>query len=417
MKKTFLFLSLLFSLGVYAGDKDLTPGTYAYITVENPSDFARKDVPVVLKISDITAQIKKYNGQQIGIFDGSKEIFSQYDDLDKDGTPDEVAFLVNLKAKGKEKLLVRTLPVNFKRPNFEKEVYTEMVKRVKIDNRETHEMVTEASSDKDDMYNQMYHHGVAFETNLIAYRLYFDKKQTVDVYGKVKPQLELAQTQWYPTDDQLAQGFGDDVLLVKGSVGVGTFTGWDGQSALHFDQVSKRTQRIVATGNLRNVVEIEVEGWKYQDQSIHAKIRYIQYARHRDCEVQVLFDPDFKDSLIFCTGVQKLPEEKFYTDKAGLVGVWGTDMPMTEPEKAKYGKQTVGLGVVVPAQYTKQQAEDKANHLVLIGNNSQPTITYYLTATAMKEKKGFKKAEDFFKYLEDWKKDVTNPVTVSFSEK
>ena len=38
----------------------------------------------------------------------------------------------------------------------------------------------------------------------MAYRIYFDKKQTVDVYGKYHKQLELARSLWYPTDEQLA---------------------------------------------------------------------------------------------------------------------------------------------------------------------------------------------------------------------
>lgn len=417
MKKTVLILAaFLMAVGVFA-QKDLNPGTYAFITVENPENVSHKDYPVVIPIKDIVAKFKKYNGQQIGIFDGSKYIFQQYDDLDKDGKPDEVAFLIDLKAKSKVKLLVRMLPPRYEIPNFEKEVYTEMIRKVKEGDKVTKQMITEASSNKDDMFKQMHHHGVAFESALMAYRLYFDKRQTVDVYGKVKPKLEIQETQWYPTEEQLANGYGDDILKVGGSVGVGTFKGWDGTQALNLDSVMKRTQRIVATGSLRNVVEIEVNGWFYQGKSIDAKIRYIQYARHRDVEVQVLFNPDFKDSLIFSTGVQKMPEEKFYTDNSGLVGVWGTDMPMPDPEKEKYGKQTVGLGVVIPAQYLKSQAEDKVNHLDLISNNSTPIITYYFTATALKEKKGFKSPDEFFKYLESWKKDVLSPVSVTLSEK
>lgn len=396
---------------------DFNPGTYAYITVQNPTDVARKDCPVVINIKDITAKFKKYTGQQIGIFDGSKYIYQQYDDLNKDGKPDEVAFMLDLKAKESKKLLVRMLPPKFETPNFEKEVYTQMVRKVKTGDVETKEMVTEASSDKDDMYKQMHHHGVAFETDLIAYRLYFDKKQTVDVYGKIKPKLEIAESQWYPTEDQLTKGFGDDILKVGSSVGVGTFKGWDGTQALHFEEMARRTQRIVATGSLRNVVEMEVKGWKYQGKTIDATIRCIQYAHHRDVEVQVQFNADLTDSLIFCTGVQKMEEEKLYTDNAGLVGIWGTAMPMPEPEKEKYGKQTVGLGVVVPAEFAKMQAADTRNHLVLLSNNKTTAIRYYFTAAALKEKKGYKTADEFFKYLESWKTEVLNPVVVSLSEK
>lgn len=416
MKKLFsLVLLLSLSLTIFA-QKELKPGTYAYITIANTGDFSRKNVPVAIKIKDLTAKIAKYKGQAIGIFDGGKEIFSQYDDMDKDGVADEVAFLIDLSAKEKKQLLVRSLPPNFKRPNFKKEVYTQMVKKTKVGNTESFELVTEASSTKDDMYNQMHHHGVAFETDLIAYRLYFDKKQTVDVYGKVKPQLEIAQSQWYPTDAQLNKGFGDDILKVGSSVGVGTFKGWDGKQATHFDKMTKRTQRIVATGSLRNVVEIDVEGWIYNDQSLDVKIRYTQYARHRDAIVDVIFSTPVDKNIMFSTGVQKMPENmSLHTDNAGLVGVWGTGFPVNDT--VKYSRQTVGLGVFVPQEYTSEQAEDKRNKLVLLKANEKNNIRYYLTAASLKEKKGYKKPDEFFKYLDAWKKELENPLIITISEK
>ena len=55
------------------------------------------------------------------------------------------------------------------------------------------------SSDRDNMYHRLHHHGPAFESEYAAYRIYFDKKQTIDTYGKKSPRLELAETMWYPS--------------------------------------------------------------------------------------------------------------------------------------------------------------------------------------------------------------------------
>ena len=46
-----------------------------------------------------------------------------------------------------------------------------------------------ASSEKNDMYHKLHHHGPAFESEYAAYRIYFDNKQTIDTYGKKRPQL------------------------------------------------------------------------------------------------------------------------------------------------------------------------------------------------------------------------------------
>lgn len=416
MKKTITLLFLVsLTTSIALAQKDINPGTYAFITVENPDNFARKNSPVVVQVADIVAKFKKYNKQRIGIFDGKKEIQTQFDDLNNDGTADEVAFLLDLAPKAKVKLLVRMLPPDFEIKNYEKELFVELVKKEKVDSIYQYTMVQEASSDKDDMYNKMHHHGVAFETELIAYRLYFDKKHTVDVYAKQTPRLEIPITQWYPTVSQMANGFGADIVKVGSSVGVGSFKPFDGNEAIHFDVIKKRTQRIVASGNVRNVVEIELAGWEFQGKNIDAKIRYIQYARHRDVKVEVIFPQDFKDSLVFCTGVQKLTDEKPYTDKKNLVANWGWSYP--EKDTIMYKRQTIGMGVAVPDTYINKHFTDKRNYLILLNNNGANHIEYYLNACGLLEKKGYKTPDTYFQYLETWKKEVLSPLLVSISDK
>ena len=35
-------------------------------------------------------------------------------------------------------------------------------------------------------YWMLHHHGPAFEYEMVAYRIYFDERQTVDIYGKYR---------------------------------------------------------------------------------------------------------------------------------------------------------------------------------------------------------------------------------------
>lgn len=106
------------------------------------------------------------------------------------------------------------------------------------------------ASDRDNMYHRLHHHGPAFESEYAAYRIYFDKKQTIDTYGKKSPRLELAETMWYPSDEQLAAGYGHDNLRVFGSVGVGTLKGWDAAKnrMIHITEFDRREARIIARG-------------------------------------------------------------------------------------------------------------------------------------------------------------------------
>jgi len=107
----------------------------------------------------------------------------------------------------------------------------------------------------------MNHHGVAFENELLCMRVYFDHRQTVDLYGKISKRLELKDTQFYPDAEQKANGYGDDVLWVGTSYGLGALRGWNGTKQTMLNDVDRRSQRVIASGPLRTIVEIEDRGW------------------------------------------------------------------------------------------------------------------------------------------------------------
>ena len=383
-------------------------------TVSNPLNSLRQNEPVVIRFADIRKEFPNYNGVNVAVYDGNKEICAQLDDLDGDGVWDELVFLCDLRPKEKKTFVLRLNVAAGNQPtDCTKEVHAQMF----FNNPDRSITPTlEASSTADNMYNRMYHHGPAWESDRIAYRLYFDKKTTVDVYGKKKYRLELADTKWYPTDEQLADHYGDDILWVGNSVGVGTLKGWNGTEATHIDPMQKRTARIVVNGNLRTVVDMAVEGWQYQGQSINVTARYIQYARHRDMVAQVIIgEPVARENLTFSTGVQKVRESQVQIhEKDGIIAVWGTEYPT--PDTLKYARETFGLGVVVPKKSIEKFTTDLLNHLFVIKNNQQPVIEYYVTAASQKEEEGFKTAGEFFAYMQELQPIVCNPVQIKLKK-
>jgi len=368
------------------------------LKVTNPNKSELKNAPVVVvldKYKSIPAKVR----ENLAVFVDSKQISSQLDDLNNDGIPDELVFLADLKSLQTLQVTLKTIPAA-QRENFPTEVYADLIQK---DKDGKFQFVKEVSSSKNDMYNKLHHHGVAFESTLIAYRIYFDNKSTVDLYGKKKQQLELATTEWYPTDEQAVAGYGDDVLRVFNSVGVGgTVKGWDGRKATHIDKFDKRTQRILSVGKLRTVVESEVEGWQYEGKKINMTVRYILYARHRDAICEVRASEDI-DNLV--TGVETIAGGPTMIDKKGLLGSWGTDFPVTDT--VKYEKQTVGLGVYVPQLYVKKQVVEGLNNLILMPYKKGDTLRFYFTAAARKEEKDpFTSSAQFFAYLNKWCKEL-----------
>ncbi|MBR1425832.1 MAG: DUF4861 family protein [Paludibacteraceae bacterium] len=262
----------------------------------------------------------------------------------------------------------------------------------------------------EDSYRAFHHHGVAVESALMAYRIYFDKKHTIDVYAKRTPRLELPTSYWYPDETQLERHYGDDILRVGGTVGVGSVKPWNGSKMVHFDSVASRTQRIVSCTHDRAVMEVVVRGWKNGKQPVDClTVRYTLEAGHRDmlCEI---FCSDSVTNL--CTGVQRVGQSSAHIDtylqesKGGtVISTWGTDWPVNDT--VRYAKETVGLAVCIPQAYCGEYVHDKHNHLALLQLHKHTSTMWYarfrLTVVAQKEDTPpARNEEEFRAFLKQW---------------
>ena len=227
---------------------------------------------------------------------------------------------------------------------------------------------------KDDMYRKLHHHGPAIESEKAAYRVYFDKKQTIDTYGKKTEQLELRRSMWYSTPEQLAEGFGHDNLRVFGSIGVGVLKGWDPEKGMpHITKFKRREARVVARGPVRAIMEMRVEGWNYCGRELNMTSRYIIYAGHSDVVVQNRLEGNF-EGLTFVTGVMKMRDTRVLRGKRAVAQI-GTDHP--ENDYNKWPMETVALAVALPegVQIVSQE-DDKLSYLFQVTPNAKGEIDY-----------------------------------------
>ena len=296
MKKNIFIITLLVgccSLSAWAQKQEKT------ITVEvnNNWDRAKTDEPVVINLRDLHTGFKVKSAV---VMEGSSEIPSQLDDLNRDRKMDELAFVTSLPAHGRKTFQV-TLSSEKSTKTYPARVYAEMF--IADPRKGKHQSVQAITvPGTSNIYSMVRPHGPVLESELVGYRLYFNEKQTPDIYGKFNKGLEIKESQFYPTDEQLARGFGDDVLRVFDSCGPGAFKGWDGKKATHITPVATRTERIISYGPVRVIAEIEVTGWKYQNAELDMMTRYTLYAGHRDLRIEAFFDEPIKNE-VFCTGV------------------------------------------------------------------------------------------------------------------
>lgn len=379
------------------------------VIVENPWNTAKTDESVVIDIHSLNTG---FTVKSAVVKEGNNEIPSQLDDLNFDLRADELAFVTNLPAQSK-KVFTLTLSAVKTNKTYPARVFAEMLFRTAKSNEYAHGTAVYAPGDSY-TYTILQHHGIAFESELVAYRIYFNEKQTTDLYGKFNKGLEIEESMFYPTDEQLQKGFGDDVILVRGSCGAGTLRGWDGSQATDIKPVAFRGQRLIASGPVRTIADAEVKGWEYQGKELNMINRYTLYAGHRDAQVDVLFDQPL-DKETFCTGVQNIGySATMYSDHEGLVASWGTDWPVGDT--IKYKKETVGLATYIPKKYIRMEAKDKENFLYTVSAPQEKSFRYYTMFTSRKEKFGFPDSKTWFSYAQEWKKSLEQPCKITIEK-
>lgn len=354
--KRFLLLPLLLLTAYFAQAK----GVKAIYEVERSCAGQVSGWAVV---RDVPAWAK---GATVYLLDGRRlagEIPSQADDFDGDGVIDELVFRVDF-ADTEAPVRVK---VEYSQQIVEHD-YPQIVNAqmwLKNEDKSLSER-QELSSTKDDMYRKLHHHGPAFESPYAAYRLYFDKKQSIDTYGKQQPALELRRTMWYSTDEQIAQGSGHDNLRVFGSISVGVLKGWNRTKGRmeHITEMDSRTMRVCAYGPLRTVVDVRVKGWLYEGRKIDMTSRYILYGDGDEVKVENRIEGENVDDMLFTTGVMKIKEHLFSREEDGgreaLMTV-GEDFP--ENDTVRWRRERVALGVMLPQAQIVSRIDDTKSYL------------------------------------------------------
>ncbi|WP_455673200.1 DUF4861 domain-containing protein [Phocaeicola sp.] len=400
-KRSMMFLALLAGYFTNANaqkaEKTLT------VEVSNKWNKNKVDEPIVIDLHRLKTgfQVKSAT-----VWEGDKEIPSQLDDLNRDARADELAFVTNMPANSSKNLRI-VLSSEKSEKTYPARTYAQMM-AYGHNNKLAH-ITGFSAAGSENVYSFVFHHGPAFESELVGYRIYFNEKQTVDPYSKVNKQLELKETRFYPSKEQRANGYGDDALRVYNSGGVGALKGWNGKTATHIKPVVNRTERVLASGPVRAIVEVEVIGWEYQDSDLNMTNRYTIYGGHRDVRVDVLFDRPLKKET-FVAGVQHLKEGGHMSDHRGLSGSWGTDWPVSDT--TSYVKETVGMGTFIP-KYVGKEVEDEANYLYTIQAPDAQNFHYYVTFTSKKESFGFKDMGAWFDYLPAWREELEHPCKVT----
>ena len=411
MKIKMLSILLLLSVGMTVWAQSAFT-----IKVKNKSGLALTSQPVTIKLADRTS----FPVQSALVTMNGKEIPCQLDDLDDDRQWDELFFLTDMKSHEQQQFHIQLFAEGAPRI-YEPQVYAEMLlkdKNVKEENKHRLYISSLTVEKGTNPYWQLHHHGPAFENKMVGYRIYFDHRQTVDIYGKYHQGLELQDTQFYPDSTQKAAGFGDDVLWVGSTLGLGTLRGWNGTEPVMLEDVERRTLRILAQGPLRTIVEVTDEGWNAPSRlttpppPLTMTTRYTLYANRRDCQVDIRFDRPAA-GYEFATGFINVKGSEEFSDLSTIRGCWGTDWPVSAKDSIGHKRETVGLGICIPFKnIVKELRRDKRNYAFVVATETDK-LHYAITFGSDNEDFGYHSADEWFAYLKEWKKRLNAEVLIT----
>ncbi|MDE7419031.1 MAG: DUF4861 domain-containing protein [Muribaculaceae bacterium] len=246
------------------------------------------------------------------------------------------------------------------------------------------------------MYDAIYGHGAVIENPWVAYRVYMDNRQSLDLYVKQTPQLELDVTGFYTTPDQLKEGYGIDVLWAGKSIAAGSFRGLQNGNPVTIDTVASRTQKVIDD----HTIQVIDKDWIYNGHPIQMTQTYTVLPNSRDLFVEIKLDGYLPDE-VFATGIQKLEtDNQGFINADGRAASWGSNIPdKNHPEVV----EQVGLGIIVEPENVVSTEESDLNYLVKVRPTSDGVIRYRVIACGDREKNGFTNYADWSKYIKSLK--------------
>lgn len=255
----------------------------------------------------------------------------------------------------------------------------------------------------------------AWENDLIAHRTYGKALETwqgepltssaIDIWSKRTSRLVI--NDWYMLGDAYYHhdnGEGCDDYSAGATCG-------DGGSGLWADDKLWRAKNFVnsrelANGPIRVLFELDYDAFDVAGKKVSEVLRVSLDAGSQLDHYEVFYKPENGLELTPAVGLKKVKGEQKEFEPAGAsLTIW-------EPMEKRLGMQ--GVAVIVDPKTFLRQAEDKSNHLLLVKNPSDNSISYW-AGFAWDRAGRIATADAWKKYVAEFAQGVRSPIAVSIS--
>jgi len=390
------------------------PESFSF-SVSNPSDFAREDENVFIKLGDVKNKQVSFNEKAFLIWTGESEIPSQICDMNDDGTADGIVFNIMLAAKEKKEFTIIFNPQGEKIRPYKKRTQAEISHKVGgiFENRKyiggKFKNVSYLKLPPEHTDHSLYirYEGPGWESDKVGYRFYLDWRNATDIFGKKVPDMVLQNVGQDGFDSYHEPAdWGMDILKVGESLGIGSIAMWEDGKANRVAETSSVDCKIVANGPVYSQIRTKYLGWKVgagqydliSDLSITAGSRMTKHQLEISGGAQNL-----------CSGLAKHPDTEYFQsdmDKGGwaFIALWG---------KQSLAGDNLGTAVLFNTKQLSEINEDQLNHVVVL-KPDQNKVTYYFTAAWEQEPGGITTKDGFQEYLDHCVEELNNPVNLKF---
>jgi unsaturated chondroitin disaccharide hydrolase len=328
------------------------------LALTNPTDESRAHENVVVSVAELRRVAPDFRAVAcvVTTSDASTleedaralqttELPSQADDTDGDGKYDELAFQIELKPKQ-----TRVVTISYGDAGVMQRIRSVYPAR-------THAKFA------------THFEGMGWESEANAWRIYFDGRNAIDLYGKRRPGLYLELFGSLEYDYHEESPFGRDIYKIGDAIGIGSVAALVDGKVVKVADVDERSWRIVADGPVRSIVELRYKGWAVEGRKVNLTSRITQWAGKRGFEHRVTAEG--ADGLTLVTGLPRKDglEEKDSAPTADAPALWratwGHQVLKTGATASEsLPDQNLGLAIIATGRESKTVADDGLNLLV-----------------------------------------------------
>ena len=397
------------------------------IELKNEMAQARKDAPVVLTRAEIKKLVGEIPTAKLPVVSdkAGNVIPSQVDDLDQDGSWDELALVCDFTAKE-----VKELKVNFVDADKAPKFTTRTNVHLGLGNKETGFKATDHALSPEGFVGipmAYQSESVAWENDVMGFRDYFDCRNAKDLFGKLIPDMLMDKIGTHESGSyHILSSWGMDVLHVGPSLGSGGLALFHNDSLYRLGSVEKFEYQLVTKGPVRSVFDLKYKGWKVDGKKLSAQERITiwpgKYWFQSDVSVTGL---DKNDELVIGIVTSHLTDNKPFSFLANkdfeAVATHGVQ---------SLNDDNLGMGILLPANSKVRTGDAPVlsediisgsrynqpvgqTHFVSQKISDNTSVRHYFFAAWELANKKWADQENFKNMMKTQSEELSSPVTVT----